>query len=1267
MSSPSNIYAEKIFAEHPVALWALDDQADFVSLISEDDRDLINWDMYVDGEKISDNDKQDLISTVLNDKSEPLSGVTKVYSVSGIPTNGDYGEIELISPSGFGTGSSTLSFDSFNQKLGTFAIGLYLRSESSNLFSFELGYRYLDPATGDYYYFSEEFRSPRNDKWVLGSKTFQDLQESSNIDLVIKIKYIGGSDDPEKYKFYLHALSVGQWSEEFLSQSIGVLKQSVPVSILGPNIYGVSAQAYGISDSDGWYIINKNTLAAKNTSIPMVYGASNTTVLSPNDSGNPSLVIPSQNFLTLAGKNQDFTFESWLRINSATPTPKRIFGNLRGSDGLYVDGPFLIWKYGKNFMSYQVSEWGKPMLLQVSVIKNLMSMIIDGEQVASVTIDTQSVELPPLTSTVDGVELDNSWLGFWAYEDVAPIEIDAVAIYPYRIPEIVAKRRFVYGQGVEVPENINTAYSGTSIMSDFAFAQYANSFMYPDLGKWETSTSDNVITKDKVLSAPTHSIPQFSFSSGTYDEWISANSEAQNETSKFFAIKPQGWTANGYGLVNNLFIGNQATSTIYGLFKIKTDAPQTLFLLEDRLSGNFLSVKFDGEDIVYSLKFGQTTTDITKILGIGSLAIGEIIPVAINLSSFANYYGGNVAKFLGNKSNLSLYIGGYKDFSNTFTGNIYSIGLCSPKNYSKVAHLFSVTGILKQFENVFDILPANTYDAGDSYFGNGGGYYDLEGNFVDLGKEFWDYYIDGGQPSSFAVLEIVGHVATNTVIATEYLGEYIIDSMTDSYWQDYIPLKSLAKYVDVSTTKKEYALDFVQINIGYPSPTKFGILDKEDTWTYSELQFEYSNPIKRDYTELANPLLTGYNSYEELAYKSKKEYFYDTTDSLVKTYVSFQYLNTEYGPTLSEESFANVMPANKNGVVKPGGEWMTTMYEVIDNMVIYPPKGVAIDSLALVTHVNIKSKGVHSNPAKVKHIKYASQALNYKTPTPIGTRFGAQVFPYSKLGSYYDYKRDNPFTTYRETSPYLYLTRNSGIQLKGDFDTKVGRGISVPINRYRSDQFKILALQAAVRFDEDFFNYYPIEVFEIDANSQHIKIYMQATDPYGKRARLYAVNAKTGETTGNVVFYINGTLVKDAIITVKEWAMLGMSFPSLIDFSLNPGSFRICGPLTTNLISYYQSTNMQDVLFIQKRPWIEVKRAEQQDVLWSFWTPAYLWENVLVISTQTYYGVDPGKIYQTYTGTNKILVDDGITSSVGKYGYTVYKGVSWVSETLPAL
>ena len=42
MSTPSNLYAEKVYSEHPLVLWALDENADYISLISETNRDIEN-------------------------------------------------------------------------------------------------------------------------------------------------------------------------------------------------------------------------------------------------------------------------------------------------------------------------------------------------------------------------------------------------------------------------------------------------------------------------------------------------------------------------------------------------------------------------------------------------------------------------------------------------------------------------------------------------------------------------------------------------------------------------------------------------------------------------------------------------------------------------------------------------------------------------------------------------------------------------------------------------------------------------------------------------------------------------------------------------------------------------------------------------------------------------------------------------------------------------------------------------------------------------
>ena len=43
MANPSNLYAEKVFAEHPIALWSLDDDAGFASFIPDANKDLTTW------------------------------------------------------------------------------------------------------------------------------------------------------------------------------------------------------------------------------------------------------------------------------------------------------------------------------------------------------------------------------------------------------------------------------------------------------------------------------------------------------------------------------------------------------------------------------------------------------------------------------------------------------------------------------------------------------------------------------------------------------------------------------------------------------------------------------------------------------------------------------------------------------------------------------------------------------------------------------------------------------------------------------------------------------------------------------------------------------------------------------------------------------------------------------------------------------------------------------------------------------------------------
>jgi hypothetical protein len=336
-------------------------------------------------------------------------------------------------------------------------------------------------------------------------------------------------------------------------------------------------------------------------------------------------------------------------------------------------------------------------------------------------------------------------------------------------------------------------------------------------------------------------------------------------------------------------------------------------------------------------------------------------------------------------------------------------------------------------------------------------------------------------------------------------------------------------------------------------------------------------------------------------------------------------------------------------------------------MIIYLPKNIDFNEIALVTHIEISVDSVSTNPVVIKKLQYASQSLHDSQPNTIGTRFGTDIYPYRKTGVYYDYKGINPFSIYKGSSPYLYLTRNSGIQLRGAYDPLVNRGIQIPLNETKTDNFKVIAMQFAMRYDQDFFSYAPTEIMQIESKNSLIKLYLVANHPNGKRAKIYAINAKTGRIENGIAFYLNGKLVKDPNITVKEWGMLGISFSNSLNLNNYVGAIRITGPMLINTISHYKSTNLQEVQQVTNRQWFKVKSFGLDSFEWSYWDTSFIWNGVLVIASTSYYGVSPEDIYKTYIGTNKIIIDDQQSFGVGSYEYRILTDVIWQSSVTNAV
>jgi len=395
MSNPSNLYAEKVYSEHPTILWALDDTCDYLSLLSASNSDLSNWTL-TNGSVLES-------SSI---SSQPFLD-SPLFEISGVPSTTTIQYTTLTSP-------ELINMTELNDALDSFAFGLNLFSSGSHLYSVSLGYEYNDVTSGSLIQRLKEFPINLSDKWIFLSETFLNPNQNTTMRLVIKIGYSPSPDGPADYKFLLNGINLGQWSEEFISSSSGLRDlEDLPSNIALETCKVVSAKPYGLSSGNGYYLSKSNALLARNFGVPLVYGALNSTVLSPNNNldgtPKPSLIVPGIGFMNESGRYKEYTLEFWTRATSDSPKAKRIFGPISGSDGLYVDGAFLTLSIGDQFDSKYVGEWGRPMLIQVTYYDNKMEVILNGEAVISLTINTSTLELP---SKLNSEGKDQDWLGF---------------------------------------------------------------------------------------------------------------------------------------------------------------------------------------------------------------------------------------------------------------------------------------------------------------------------------------------------------------------------------------------------------------------------------------------------------------------------------------------------------------------------------------------------------------------------------------------------------------------------------------------------------------------------------------------------------------------------------------------------------------------------------------------------------------------------------------------------------------------------------------
>jgi hypothetical protein len=1146
MSNPSNLYAEKIYSEHPLVLWALDDKLDYKGLISEGQRNLTSlWTP---------------TNAVLAASSENLNEPFIDSSLTRIRVNvpvSETLEASVISP-------NILNFNTLAD-LGTFTVGSYFYSNSLFLQTVSIGYEYTDPSTSTIVQNLKTFTSTLYQKWGFISETFEIPNVSAQLRLVIKIKVFEGSTTSADNEFYINGITLGQWNEEFNTSSLnGITETTVPTSI---SIYGgydaVEAQAYGVAEDSGYYI-TEGGLKCKNAGIPLVYGASGVTRIEPNT--DASLILPGKGFLNKKGQYNDYTIEFWARIAVNTSTPFKIFGPIASEDGLYVEDGFLTLVVGDQFASHFVGEWFRPMLIHIRLIRDSASLLVNGEEVLSLSLDTANLTLP--------AELDNSgdsqdWVGFYASNNVYPFEIDCVAIYSYQVPVTVAKRRWVYGQGVVSAEGINSSYGGTTAFIDYPFADYTANYNYPDFAGWDQGSFDNLSTSQTSLRTPEYALPEIFLGTKTLQNLYDDNKDAQDNesgpviTDKFLSFRPNNtWNSiESYINFSRFNLLSSEVESCYGVFSSHNLASdEILFKIYNPSNNNYFTILKDGNLIKYSLTYNGTTQ---LLFTSTAITANSLFAVGFNIKTLSEKFGSNVSSFFGNQSSLKMYVCGDDSGDYTFTGRLYSIGLGTTLNSTKITTYIDTNG------------------------------------FIELDK---------GQ-------QLIDHTASYTILPSEAYEKYFLDIGVAGYWQDYLPLSYFAQFVKNNSGEQFYEIDFLQFNLGYPTTTT---LQQESGTTSS---------------------------------------YYNTDGAQIKSYVTFQYVADGANvPT----SFANEEKPDEYKVLDLNNyeDWETTRFEILNNTLIYPIKTVDFNRLAIVYSLEFNSRGVLTKPILLNKLQLASQAFNDNSFNPVGTRFGVDLFPYKKNGIYFDYKSKNPFSIYKESTPYLYLTKTSGIEVRGEINILENRGLNLPINKELATNYKVSAMQLWLRYDQDAFPATATEIFEINHKSGTLKFYLQANSTDLDRGRIFVLN-QNGVPYNGVGFYLNGSLVREPVLSLKEWSSIGVAFLTSLVYNSYLGSINLTGPILFNNIAYYQANSLQEVESRTFRPWFQVLTDGITTNDWQFWFNNFTWDGMLVIGSSEFYGINPSDIYKTYIGTNKIIVDDGEGLVYQPEKLNIYADTEW--------
>jgi len=676
MAITLNEYATKAFSEHPIALWSLDDDAYFTSLIENNAIRLFDAGMW----QVSENCiVEDYPNEPNVDPAPFIDGVTSMfYTVE--PSNEDF--VQLISPEIF-------TIEKINTNLKSFCTNFWLYQRTVGVIRYEVGYIYLNDNSEEVEVIDviPAIESGR-DKWINFNSTNPiptNINENSWFKIVIRAVLSEPVSPTQEYKFILNGLSVGQWSETSCYKNLGSNPIVLDQFNFNGSVKGITADQYGILSENAYYLVEDNTVLADNNGLSLVYGSENSTNIYPSAYGNPSFVFPGKDMLHEMGRYKQFTLEMWMTIDVSTDQSLRILGPIDNDFGIYVKKGVMSLVVGNRIASHPIAEWYRPLLIHLLIEETSVSLLINGELVASVPFDRQSIDLPDTLN----------WWGVYSHNEVSHFKIDCISVYPYIMPTQISKKRFVWGQGVDTIQFIDGQFSGTTAAMDFTTSNYDVNQIYPDLGRWDAGYFDNLSVTSTAISLPDYSLPERylggaegSLTARNIDDWYNANKVVNlheggetfitfrpnvGERFNYFykpSVETLKWldygTSSGNFSTEYSFVGSTSLEIVLGGEDTTISAPHGFDDFEIPTTGTYWASAYfyvpedplqelDDKTITLSLEDGWGGAEVLETT-VATLNLGQWVRASIKISVTDTVYLGRiVARISENINGQKLY------------------------------------------------------------------------------------------------------------------------------------------------------------------------------------------------------------------------------------------------------------------------------------------------------------------------------------------------------------------------------------------------------------------------------------------------------------------------------------------------------------------------------------------------------------------------------------------------------------------------------------